>query len=371
MLYSPAMKKRMIIMIIALIIVFGGIFGFDFVRSYFMGKFFAHFKPPPAVISSTKTTAQIWQPSIIAVGTLVAVNGVEVSSEASGTVMKIYFNSGQLVKQGEPLVQLDNRADLQDLKNYEANLELAKINYNRARTLFQKKAVSQSELDTNRAQLKQAQALAEKTKILISQKMIVAPFAGKIGIRQINLGQYLSPGAKIVSLQSLDPLYAQFYLPEQDYKSLYVGQPITLTVDAYQGAIFHGKITAIDAEVDSNTRNILVEASLHNKNNILVPGMFADIKVILPQEENVIVVPQTTVSYSLYGDSIFVITRHGKDKKGNPILTVKREYVKVGERQGNIIAILSGIKAGDEVVTSGQLKLEDGMRVVVNNSNKI
>lgn len=356
-------------MIIALVIVFGGIFGFDYARSYFMGKFFASFEPPPAVISATKAKSETWTPAIDAVGSLVAVNGVDVSAETSGMVVKIFFQSGDSVKKGQPLVQLDDRADQQDLKNFQAQLALAKINYDRSQKLYKQKAVSEAQRDTDKAKMQEAVASVAKTEVLISEKLIKAPFAGKIGIREINLGQYVSPGSSVVTLQLLNPLYVQFYLPQQDYKDLYVNQPIELTVDAYPDKKFKGKITAINAKVDTNTRNILIQASLPNDGNLLVPGMFANTKVLLPKQDNVITVPQTAISFSLYGDSIYVINQDGKDKKGKPILKVKREYIKVGDRRAGQVAILSGIKAGDEIVTSGQLKLQDGMRVEINNSN--
>lgn len=363
------MKKRMIIMLIGVAIVFGGVFGFDYVRSYFMGKFFANFQPPPAVINATKATEETWQPSLLAVGSLVAVKGVEVTTQVPGQVTDIYFHSGDHVEKGQPLLQLDARTDIQDLKNYQAQLTLAQLNYNRSAELYQKKAVSKSDLDTNQAQLEEAKALVQKTEVLIDEKKIEAPFAGKIGIRQVNIGQYLTAGTDIVSLQALNPLYVQFYLPEQELSKAKVGQDVTVTVDAFPGEKFAGTVTAIDSKVDTGTRNILIQATIPNDQKQLLPGMFVTVNVLLPVQKNVVTVPQTAISYSLYGDSVYVIKQDGTDKDGKPILKAYREYIKIGERRDNEVAIESGIKAGQEIVTSGQLKLQDGMRVQISKTD--
>lgn len=363
------LSKPMIFMIIGLVIVFGAIFGWGFIRGLFMKQFFAHFTPPPATISTIKARAEVWQPNLTAPGTLVAINGVQVSSEVSGMVVKILFDSGQRVKAGQPLVQLDTDDDLQDLKNYEAQLRLAKISYERQSKLYKTGSAAAAALDEARATLQQTEALTGKTRVMIEKKTIRAPFDGKIGIRQVNLGQYLNAGTSIASLQALDPLYAQFSLPEQDLRFLTLGQSVQAQVESQGTATFPGKITAINSEVNNTTRNILIQATIPNPQNLLYPGMYAQVQVQLPQQNEIITLPQTAITYNLYGDTVFVVKPDGKkDKAGNPVLRAHLTYVTTGERRGNEVAILKGLQVGDEVVTSGQLKLQDGTAVTINNS---
>lgn len=348
----------MIIMIIVLVIVFGGIFGWGLVRSIFMKRYFATFQPPPVTISTAKAKSAVWQPFIEAVGSVIAINGVQVTSEVPGMVVKINFQSGQMVKQGDPLIQLDDSTDQQDLKNFQAQLTLAQITFRRQSILYKGRNVAKADLDQARATLEQAQANVGKTQVLIEKKNIKAPFSGKLGIRMVNLGQYIEAGTGIVSLQSMDPLYVQFTLPEQYLNALRVGQPIEITVESQGKKLFTGKINALNAEVSTDTRNILVQATVPNPQYLLYPGMFADVSVILPQQQNIITVPQTAVIYNLYGDAVYIV------KSGKAYI----RYVTVGERRNSEVAILKGLQTGEEVVTSGQLKLSDGVQVVVNNS---
>ncbi len=364
---SP-LAKRMRRMLIIVVIIFGLIFAFDIAKNMFMKHFFAHFAMPAVAISSSKATLSTWTPTIDAVGSLTAINGVEISSEVSGMVVAIYFKSGEMVKAGQPLVQLDDQTDQQDLKNFAAQLELNEANYQRQLALAKTKSTAEANLDNARAQLQGSQAQVAKTQVLISKKLIKAPFAGKIGIRQVNLGQYLSPGTPLVNLQSLNPLYVNFTLPGENLKSLYVSQPIDIHVDSYPQKVFKGKITAIDSAVDIQTRNILVQALLANGDLKLYPGLFANVDVLLPVQEKVVAVPQTAVSFSLYGDSVFVLTPDGKDKGGKALYKANRRYVTTGDRRGNEIAIIKGLKDGESVVTSGQLKLEDGVQAYIDNS---
>lgn len=362
-------KKPLIIVVILLLVIFGGIFGFGAVRSYFMGQFFAHFALPPATISTAKVKAETWKPSISAVGSLAAINGVQVTTQQAGMVEQINFQSGQLVKKGESLIQLDDSEDLQDLKNFRAQLKLANITFERQKKLYKYGAVATSGLDQAKAGLEQAEAQANKTQIIIDKKNIKAPFAGKAGILLVNLGQYINVGTPVVSLQALDPLYVNFSLPEQNLSKLYVGQPVAFTIEAHGNKVFEGKITAINSEVNSQTRNVLIQATVANPKLELYPGMFANVQVKLPQQQNVIVVPQTAITYNLYGDSVYVVEQNGTDKKtGKPILKAVTKYVTVGEKFDDSVIILKGLNAGEEVVTSGQLKLHNGSEVVINNS---
>ena len=363
------MSRQMIRMLVVMAIIFGLIFGvYAFKKAMFLW-FFSRYEPPPVTISASTAKAVTWQSYLSSVGTLVAINGVEITSEVAGVVKEIHFDSGQSVKKGDLLVLLDTSIEEAQIKSNLAELKLAQLNYDRQLTLAKKNVVSQAALDTTRAKLDEDLASLEATQAKIKQKTIVAPFSGKIGIRQINLGEYISPGSAMVTLQSLDPLYVQFSLPEQYLSLLYLQQPIDAIINKSKNGTIKGVITAINSKVDQVTRNILVEATIPNPNLDLYPGMFAAVKVWLKQEKNIVTLPQTAISYSLHGDSVFIIKPDTKkEKDGKPVLHVYREYVKVGERRGGDAAILEGVKAGDQVVTSGQLKLQNGTHVVIDNS---
>ncbi|KTD48716.1 RND efflux membrane fusion protein, acriflavin resistance protein E [Legionella rubrilucens] len=409
------MKKRMTIMITALVIVFGGIVAFNLFKNFMIKRFFATYEPPAVSVSSVTAVKREWRPTLPAVGNFVATNGVEVNSEASGNVVKIHFESGQYVSEGSKLIDIDDSVDQATLKFNKAQLALRQLSYQRQVDLNKKGAAPVSNVDEAKANLEQSEADVEKTEAQIRQKHITAPFAGKLGIRQVNLGQYITPGqTSIVTLQSLDPLYLQFYLPEQYYKRLHINQGIEFNVEEFEGLAFQAKITAINAKVDPNTHNVLVQATLPNcpsealsdlkkttlvktskdidtgktivtcstkdnlKNHIshfvFIPGMFASIAVEQPAISEVIVLPSTAISYSLYGHSVYLIEKGSKgekDENGKDKLYVKRVFVKTGEQSGNFTVINSGVKAGDIVVSSGELKLQNGTRVVINNSVKL
>lgn len=363
---SPQMKKMLKIVGI----VFGIIFGWFFIKKGLFLYFISHYEPPPVTISASTARSQPWQSYVTSVGTITAINGVEISAEVSGLVKEIHFQSGQLVNQGDVLVVLDNSVEQAQLKDNESKLKLAQINYDRDKTLLKKNVGSQAAADTSFAKLQEAEAGVEQIKAKIKQKTITAPFNGKIGIRLIDIGGYLSAGTAMVSLQSLDPLYVRFNLPEQYVPSLYLQQPVdvdvNLNVTSATNSSIKGTITAINSKVDQSTRNILVQATIPNKNLQLYPGMFALVRIWLNDKKNVITLPQTAISYSLHGDSVFLIENKGK--KDKPDLYVNRKYVKVGERRGDLVVILDGIKAGDQVATSGQLKLQNETHVVIDNS---
>lgn len=376
------MNKRMTIMIIALVIVFGGIVGWNMLRSFMMKKYFATYQAPPITLSAIKATATVWQPELQAIGALQAINGVNVTSENDGQIVKIFFNSGDVVKAGQLLVQQDIAVDEQNLKGYQASLDFYKITYQRSLDLSKKGFVSKSDLDQTLSSLQQAQANVAKTQVVINQKMIKAPFDGKIGIRQANLGQYLKTGDTIAPLQQLNPLRVIFTLPEQNFSQLNVNQAVILKTDAYPNKAFNGKITALNSEVNNDTRNIQVEALIENPNLLLYPGMFANVSVVLPQRENVVTIPQTAVAYSLYGDSVYVLEPEKndqdaddkkKDKKASEqqVYIPKQVFVTLGERRGGQVEIVDGLKAGQLVATSGQLKITPKSRVVIDNSINI
>lgn len=344
------------------------LFSWYAIKKVFMWWFMAHYQPPPVTISSVVAKRSIWQNYFTAIGTLTAVNGVDITSEVAGIVKEIHFTSGQFVQKGSVLIILDNRVEQANLKDNQAKLKLAEINYERDKKLFQKNVVARAAFDTTTAQLEEAQAGVEGMLARIDQKTIEAPFDGKLGIRLVDLGQYVSPGTAMVTLQSLNPLYVQFSLPEQYLNQLYISQPVDISVNLGAGITAHGTITAINAKVDQNTRNVLVEATIPNDKLELFPGMFASVKVWTPQKNNVISLPQTAIAYSLYGDYVFLMKPDDNSKKEKPIYRVTRQYVSLGERRGDEVIITKGLNAGDQVVSLGQLKLQNNARVVVNNS---
>jgi membrane fusion protein (multidrug efflux system) len=364
---SQEMKKMLTVSSIVLSI----IFGIYVVKKGLFIYFLSHYEMPAVTISATTATPTVWQNYLSSVGTLQAVNGTDLSSEASGIVTEIHFDSGQDVKKGDVLVTLDTAVEQAQLQNDIAQVALAQINYNRSQTLLKKNVLSQSQYDTNAAQLDEAKASMAATQARIAQKTIRAPFDGKIGIRQINIGQFVSAGTTMVTLQALDPLYVQFNLPEIYLAELYNSQPIEVTVNSESGnQVYKGTITAINAKVNQATRNILVEATIPNTDAKLYPGMFAQVKIFLKQKNNVITLPQTAISYSLHGDSVFILKpdkRH-KESDGSRVLHAFRQYVKVGETRGDEVTVTDGLQAGDKVVTSGQLKLQNGTHVLIDNS---
>lgn len=361
---SRPMKKMLII----LCIVFGIIFGWYAVKKLVFFYFMSHYKPPAVTVSAAHANSQNWQSYLTSVGTLTAVNGVDISAQTSGIVKEIRFTSGQFVSKGDILVLLDSNVEEAQLKDNLAQAKLSQLNYERHKTLTLKHAVAQSTLDTLTAQLDQALAGVEQTKAKIQQKIITAPFSGKIGIRSIDIGQFVSAGTAMVTLQSLDPLYVQFTIPEQYINQLYLQQPVSVNVNLANGKILTGSITAINSKVDQITRNILVQATVPNADMQIYPGMFALVKVFLREHKNVVVVPQTAITYSLHGDAVYLIKTEGKDKKGKPLLKAYKQYIKLGERRDNEVAVLEGLKSGDSVVTAGQLKLQNGTSVVIDNS---
>jgi len=363
---SPTMRK----MLIYVGIFFAIIFGWYGVKKVFFFLYMLQYQPPAVTISATEVKATTWQSYLTAVGTLTAINGVDITAEAPGIVKEIRFTSGQYVQQGQTLALLDTNVEEAQLKDNQAKLKLAQIDYDRNKKLFQKNVVAQSTLDTSYAQLQQAEAGVELVQAKIKQKTITAPFSGKIGIRLVDIGQYISPGNAIVSLQSLSPLYVQFNLPEQYLPHLYLQQPVDVQVNFANGKAVQGVVTAINSKVDQVTRNILVQATISNENLELYPGMYAFTKTWLKEQKNVMTVPETAISYSLHGDYVFLIKEQGKNKK-HPVLTVSRQYVKVGEHRDNQVAILEGLKPHDKIVTSGQLKLQNGSAVAINNSVEI
>jgi membrane fusion protein (multidrug efflux system) len=361
------MKKRMTIMSIALVLVFGGIFAWNGVRAYFMKQYFAHAEPPTATVSSTKARQANWQAKLSSVGSLAALDGIDIKPEASGIITALPFSSGQMVKKGELLVKLDDRLEQAQLLNDLAEQKLAKINFTRYQDLYRTRAEAKSKMEEADAKLQQANAAVAKTQVLLSQKNIVAPFDGKIGIKLADAWQFINAGTSVVTLQAIDTLKVNFSLPEQDLPLLAPGQKVAVKVAPFAGQEFTGIVTAINAKVDSDTHNILIQATLGNKEQRLLPGLFADVSLYLTERRSVVVIPEVAIDFSLFGDSVYVIRKTGTSKDGKPILTVQKRFVQTGDRQDNMVIINKGLKADEEVVTSGQLKLMDNARVNINN----
>jgi membrane fusion protein (multidrug efflux system) len=327
----------------------------------------ANFAPPPETVTSVTTTESTWPRTLYAVGGLSPEQGVTISAEEPGKVVRVGFESGSAVKVGDPLVELDTTVEEAKLKAAEAKAEWAQRSLGRAQRLRSTSAVSQEQVDDALSQSRQAEAEAQSLRALIAKKKITAPFAGRTGIRQVNVGQYLAAGTPIVPLHSLDPMHVDFTLPQQDVAELAVGQEARIKIDAFPDREFIGKLSAINPQVDPVTRNVAVQATVANPNEELRPGMFATITVVLPITDKVIAIPATSIQYAPYGDTVYVIDSM-KDPAGKEFRGVRQQVVRVGRRQGEQIAILEGIKPGEEIVTSGVFKLHPGAAVNVNNA---
>jgi membrane fusion protein, multidrug efflux system len=327
------------------------------------------FEPPPTAVTTDLAQQSEWQPTLESVGSLTAVNGVTVSTDLAGIVSQIAFESGSKVHAGDLLARLETSQEEALLHNAQAQRDMAQVTLKRDKDLVEKHAISQSDYDNADASYRQGKASVDQYDALIARKTLRAPFDGVVGIRQVNLGQYLKEGDPVVTLQSFDPIYVNFSLPQQDLGKLVVGQPVTVHIDAYDDRPFSGTITAINSLVDQATRNIQVQATLGNSDLKLRPGMFGKVSVSMSETQNVIAVPATAIHYAPYGDSIFVVSEM-KDPEGKAYKGVKEQFIKLGRSRGDMISITAGLKPGQEVVTSGVFRLKNGARVIVNNEIK-
>ncbi|HVA55540.1 MAG TPA: efflux RND transporter periplasmic adaptor subunit [Gammaproteobacteria bacterium] len=321
-------------------------------------------------VSDEAARSENWQPLFKSVGNIDPVQGVDLSNQLAGNVTAISFESGQDVKKGQLLVQLDDSSERAQLLGFQAQVKLAELNLKREQELVRRKLDSQANLDIAANNLKQAQSNLLNDQATIDKKAIRAPFTGRAGIRDVNLGQYLAVGTVIVTLQALDHMYVTFSLPEQDLPSLAVHQKVEITVDAYPGRTFEGEINAIDSRVDPNSHNVRVQALIANPEHLLRAGMFANVSVQAGKPVQVVSIPKPAVTYSLYGDSVFIVTpdKNKKDAKGNALFTANEVFVKLGDERGARVAVTEGVKPGDLVVTSGMQKLHPGASIVINNS---
>jgi membrane fusion protein, multidrug efflux system len=358
------MIRWFIIVGLLLALLVGALVGFNAFRSHMIAQFFANNKPPPAAVTVAEAKSEVIPNLLTAVGELAAVHQVNVTSDVSGRITDIMFTPGASVKAGNPLVQMFDAPDQGDLANFKAQAIGAEAALDRAKQLAARQFGPQSTVDAAQATFDQANAGIAKSQAIISQKLVRAPFDGELGVRHVEVGQYLTAGTQIVSLTDLSQLYANFTVTEKDSGQLKVGQTVRVAVDAYPGRAFEGKITAIEPQIATDTRNIHVQATLGNPEHILKPGMFATTTVVLPDKPAVITVPETAVDYTLYGDSVYLISEK-KEGDGKTSLSVVRTFVRTGDRINGRAELLSGLKPGDRVVAVGQLKLQSGAAVVI------
>ncbi|MEW8505370.1 MAG: efflux RND transporter periplasmic adaptor subunit [Candidatus Thiodiazotropha sp.] len=328
----------------------------------------AEMQMPPETVTSDQVRSARWPNTVAATGTLIAVQGVTVSAELGGKIEEIAFESGDRVETGELLVRIDVSAEVAQLRSAEAAAKLARINLDRNRDLRANKTVSQADLDTAEANFKQAMAQVDNVRATIEKKTIRAPFAGQLGIRQVNLGQIVDQGSPVVTLQTIDPIYVDFSLPQQRYAILKPGTAVRITTDAAPDEIFIGKIIAVNPEIDQMTRSVRVRATLSNQGELLRPGMFANVEVLLPDEQEVLAIPATAVLYAPYGDTVFVIDEIEDEKSGEKQLQLRQQVIRLGKTKGDYVAVETGLKEGERVVTSGVFKLRPKMAVVVDNT---
>jgi membrane fusion protein, multidrug efflux system len=362
------MLKRMLIMLVAVGLVFGAVFGFEAFKTKMIQKAIAGLSNPPQTVSTITAKSESWSSTLEAVGSARAINGVSLSSQVAGTVSAIHFESGTDVKKGMLLIELSSANDVAHLNALKATTELARITYERDLTLLNTKAVSQQTVDTDKWALKNDEAQVAQQQALVEYKFIKAPFSGRIGIRQVDLGQYIAAGTAFVALQQLDPIYVDFFLPQQSLAQIKVGQQVTAKVDTYPGVTFNGEISAINSLVDAATRNVQVRATLKNPENKVLPGMFVTVDIDVGNPQNYVTLPQTAIAYNSYGNIVYLVDDKGKNDKGQAQLFARQTFVTTGATRGDQVAVLSGVKDGDTVVTAGQVKLRNGVPLVINNA---
>jgi membrane fusion protein (multidrug efflux system) len=362
------MTKRMVLMLLAVGIVFGGVFGFQAFKSAMIKKFMSAMGQPPQTVSTAVATKQEWQPQIEAVGSLRAVNGADLAFEVSGIVKELHFKSGDDVAAGDILVTLRSDDDVAKLAALQATASLNEINYQRDQQQFKIKAVSQATLDADAANLANAKAQVAEQQAVVDKKTLRAPFAGHIGVRAVDIGQYTSAGTTIVTLQQLDPIYVDFFLPQQTLQRIRIEQELDVKIDAYPERRFTGTITAINSKVDSATRNVQVRATLKNQDRVLLPGMYATVDIATGDRQRLVTLPQTAVTYNPYGETVYIVDDKGKDANGQPQLVARQTFITAGATRGDQVAIMSGVDEGQTIVTAGQVKLHNGSTVAVDNT---
>ena len=365
---TPGTRKRMIIMLIIAGVIVGGVVAFQGFKNTMIAKSIKGQANPPQTVSTTIAEDSVWQPTVEALGSFRASKQASLSAEVSGLVTSIQFNSGQKVRAGQTLVELNPAPLKAQLAQFEAQAALAELNLKRDEAQLKVQAISQSAVDTDRATLKSTQAIVAAQKALIAQKTISAPFSGQLGIRQVNLGQYLAPGTAVVTLQDLDPMDIDFAVPQSQIDLVRVGMPARIESSAVPGQSFTGRVTAIEPQLDPATLNLTVRARLANPDNTLLPGTFATVRLTQGQPARYVTLPNAAVTYNPYGATVFIVTGSSKGVGGTPGLAVEQRFITTGLTRGDQVAILKGVNAGETVVTAGQLKLRNGSLVMENNS---
>lgn len=362
---------RRIIYLVLVTVFLGGLGGliafyaFDF-KPKFLAEVISKAPPPVETVSAEPARQDKWEPQIAAIGSLTAVNGIEVAPQAGGMVKEIFFDSGDTVKKGAKLIQLDTDTEEADLENMRVQLENAEAEYGRTQKIFAKGFAAQAALDTATALRNQLRASVQRIEALIAQKSIYAPWDGRLGLRDVAVGKYVAPGQAVIWLQSVDPIYADFTVSEADFGRLKIGQKVTARFDAYPNDTFNGEIATTDARVTESSRMITVRAKIANADGRLVPGMFADVRVTVGEPQPVVTVPQNAITYSLYGDSVFATVPAKDTKEGE--FQIERRFVKLGAVREGRVQVVDGVKAGDSVVIAGQNKIDQGSKVKIDNS---
>ncbi len=363
------LQRRMIIMLCGVFLLLGLIFAFNQFKMFMLKYFITGMGLPPATVSTMVVATSEWQPKLTSVGNVRAFRGVELSTEIGGSVLTVPIKSGQDVKEGDLLIKLNDASDVAQLKSLKAMADLAKVINERDSQQLAIQAISKNVFDTSAADAKSKLAQVESQTALVAKKNLKAPFSGRVGIVSINPGQYVNSGDKLLTLQTLDPIFVDFNLPQNNAEQILVGQEVVVTTDAFKDASFTGKITAVSPKVDTNTRNIQVEAKLANPDKKVLPGMFANVNIKVGEQVKLLTLPQTAVTYNPYGSTVFVAKPTGKkDKQGKPVLEAQQVFVTTGATRGDQVAILKGIEEGATVVTSGQLKLKNGTPLLINNT---
>jgi len=364
-------RKRMVWMLLGVGLLFGGLYGYRMFGAYMMQKYLASNTRPPATVTAMRVSYQDWQPTLHAIGSLRALQGVNISTEAAGKVGRAYIQSGQQVKKGALLLELDHADADAQLRALEADAKLAELRFARDKAQLKVRAISRTAFDVSAAGLKRAVAAVQQQRALIAKKLITAPFAGRLGIVSINPGAYINPGDVITRLENTESLFVDFHLPQKELGGISVGQLLHIHSDAWPGRVFDGEITAINAAVDSATRNVRIEGRIDkiaNADSQLSPGMFVTLSVDRGEVQHYLTLPQTAVSYNAYGATVFVATTDKTSKKAKPGLVAQQEFVQLGATRGDQVAILSGIHDGDMIVTSGLMKLKNGTPLLIDNN---
>lgn len=369
LMQMPPLKRRMIVMLFSVFVLLGLIVGFNQLKTFMFNRFMAGMGVQPATVTTIVVEKQEWQPKMTSVGNVRAFRGVDLSTEVGGLVARVPIKSGMDVNEGDLLIKLNDSADVAQLNSLKAMADLAKVINERDKAQLAIQAISKNVYDTSTADMKAKRAQVDQQTALVAKKNLKAPFSGRVGIVTINPGQYVNSGDKLLTLQTIDPIYVDFTLPQSSAGIIQAGQTIELQTDAFKDLVFLGKITAVSPKVELNTRNIQIEAQISNPEKKLLPGMFANVNINLGDRVELLTLPQTAVTYNPYGSTVFIAKKTDRlDKKGIPVMEAQQVFVTPGLTRGDQVAIVKGLEPGMTVITSGQLKLKNGTPLIINNS---